>query len=117
MLELHITLALVSVSGFVLRVGWALTDAPQLQQKFVRIAPHVIDTLLLLTGILMALELADGFANAWLIAKLVALFGYIGFGVLALRGQGPGKWVGIVGALICVAYIFWVAFNKAAIPF
>lgn len=117
MLELHITLALISVSGFVLRVGWALTDPQMLQHKAVRIAPHVVDTLLLVSGVVMALSLPGGLMTDWLITKLVVLLGYIGFGVLALRGSGTRRWIGIVGALLCVGYIFLVAFSRSPVPF
>ena len=116
MLKLHVILALVSVGGFVLRLGWSLTDTAMLQRKVVRIAPHVIDTVLLLTGVWMALNLPDGLLTTWLLAKLVALLGYIGFGVLALRAQGALKWLGAAGALLCVGYIFLVAFSRSPLP-
>ena len=116
MLELHLGLALVSVSGFVLRVGWTFTDPEMLKRKVVRIAPHVVDTLLLVTGFIMAMALADGLLTDWLVAKLVALVGYIGFGVMALRGQGALRFVGIASALACVVYIVLVAFSRSVIP-
>ena len=87
-----------------------------LQQKWVRIAPHVIDTLLLTLGLILAFNLADGLWQSWLIAKLTALLAYIGFGVLTLRGQGAMKHVGVAGALLSVGYIFAVAFTRQAWP-
>lgn len=111
------TLALISVAGFVLRAGWTFTAPDLLQQKFVRIAPHIIDTLLLLSGFWLAFQLAEGSSISWLVAKLVALVGYIGFGVLTLRGTGNARMVGIVGALVCVGYIFMVAFTRQALPY
>ncbi len=117
MLEFHITLVLVSVGGFILRVGWSFADPVMLQKKPVRVLPHIVDTALLITGVVMALGLADGLMTGWLLAKLVALLGYIGFGVLALRGTGTGRWLGIVGALLCVAYMVSVAFSKSPLPF
>ena len=116
MLELHVTLVLVSVGGFVLRVGWSFTDPEMLAKKPVRILPHVVDTLLLVSGVLLALDLPDGILTGWLLAKLAALLGYIGFGVMALRGAGNRRWLGIAGALLCVCYMAMVALSKSAIP-
>jgi uncharacterized membrane protein SirB2 len=52
--HIHITMAVV-LSGlfFVLRGGWLLQSSPQLQAKWVKISPHVIDTLLLFSAIAM----------------------------------------------------------------
>ncbi len=114
---LHFTLAFVTVAGFVIRAGWSYTAADMLQQKWVRIAPHVIDSLLLILGVILAFNLAQGPWQGWLAAKLIALLAYIGFGVLTLRGTGMAKHIGLVGALLSVGYIFLVAFSRQAWPF
>ena len=51
---LHFTLAFLTVASFVIRAGWSFTAPDLLQQKWVRIAPHVIDTLLLTFGVVLA---------------------------------------------------------------
>ena len=114
---LHFTLAFLTVAGFIIRAGWSYAGSDLLQQKWVRIAPHVVDTLLLTLGIVLAFGLAAGPWQAWLGAKLLALLAYIGFGVLTLRGTGLAKHVGVVGALLSVTYIFWVAFSRQVWPF
>jgi uncharacterized membrane protein SirB2 len=114
---LHFTLAFLTVAGFVIRAGWSFTAPDLLQQKWVRITPHVIDTLLLTLGIVLAFNLADGPMQGWLGAKLIALLAYIGFGVLTLRGTGNLKLLGIVGALSSIGYIFLVAYSRHAWPF
>jgi len=53
----HLTLAYLTVLGFVVRALWAFTDSPMRSQRWVRVAPHVLDTMLLLLGVLMALQL------------------------------------------------------------
>ena len=115
--SLHMALALLSVTGFVLRAGWRFTAPDLLKQKWVKISPHIIDTCLLVLGVWLALSLAEGVGQAWLIAKLVGLLAYIGFGVLCMRGTGPLAIVGLVGALLSVAYIFAVAFSRTPLPF
>ena len=114
---LHFTLAFLTVAGFVIRAGWAYTAPDMLQQKWVRIAPHVIDSLLLILGAVLAFSLPDGPWQAWLGAKLLALLAYIGFGVMTLRGKGILRHIGVVGALTSAGYIFMVAFNRQVWPF
>ena len=114
---LHFSLAFLTVAGFVIRAGWSFTSPDLLQQKWVRITPHVVDTLLLTLGVVLALGLPDGPMQGWLGAKLIALVAYIGFVVLTLRGTGNLKLLGIVGALTSIGYIFAVAFSRHAWPF
>lgn len=114
----HIALAYLTVLGFVVRGIWALTDSPQLQQRWVRIAPHVIDTLLLTLGVIMMINLSLSPFDGWLAAKLVGLLAYIGFGVLTMRAGSKGlKVFGFCAAVLCVAYMFAVAFTRSAWPF
>ena len=49
--HLHITFVTLSVSLFLLRGFWMWTQSPKLQQRWVKIAPHIIDTLLFASGI------------------------------------------------------------------
>lgn len=114
---LHFALAFLTVAGFVIRAGWSYSASDLLQEKWVRIAPHVVDTLLLTLGVVLAFSLPQGPWQAWLGAKLVGLLFYIGFGVLTLRGSGTLKHVGVIGALASVTYIFLVAFTRQPWPF
>ena len=114
----HITLAYLTVIGFVVRGIWVLADSPMRQQKWVRIAPHVVDTLLLIAGVVLVLNLSLSPLSGWLAAKLLGLLAYIGFGVLTMRaGNRPLQLLGFAGALLSVGYIFSVAFTRSALPF
>jgi uncharacterized membrane protein SirB2 len=113
----HIALAYLTVFGFVVRGIWVLTDSPLRQQRWVRIVPHVIDTGLLVLGVVLMLSLSLSPLSGWLAAKLLGLLAYIGFGVLAMRATSkPLQLAGFAGALIAVAYIFAVAFTRSAWP-
>jgi len=115
---LHIALAYLTVIGFVVRALWAFTESPLRQQKWARIAPHVIDTALLVLGVTMAFQLGLSPISGWLGAKLIGLLAYIGFGVLTLRASSPPLRVaGFVGALASVGYVFAVAFSRNPWPF
>ena len=113
-LALHIALALLSVTGFVMRATWAYVAPDLLQEKWVRIAPHIIDTLLLLLGVTVAMQMGIGLTEPWLVTKLLVLVCYIGFGVLTLRGRGMMRVVGLVGALLSACALLVIAFSRAA---
>lgn len=114
----HIALAYLTVAGFVIRGVWALTDSPLRQEKWVRIAPHVVDTLLLTLGVIMAIHLSISPFSGWLAAKLVGLLLYIGFGVVTMRaGNRRVQLFGFVAALVSVLYIFAVAVTRSPWPF
>ena len=117
--SLHIALAYITVIGFAIRALLRFSQSPLLQQKWLRIAPHVIDTLLLLAGITLAVQLAiSPLVHGWLAAKIVGLIVYIGFGVMTMRaGTSALRIVGFAGALTAAAYIFAVAFTKQVVPF
>ena len=78
----------------------------------VRIAPHVIDTIFLLSGIAMLVVLSlNPLTQSWLVAKFAGLLAYIVLGMFALR-RGPTlahRKLAFVGALAVYAYIVGVA--------
>jgi len=85
--HLHITCVVLSGLGFLLRGFWMLQESPRLQGRLPRVAPHVVDTLLL--GSALALAFLSGqypFVQGWLTAKVLALLAYIGCGSVASSG-------------------------------
>jgi uncharacterized membrane protein SirB2 len=108
----HIACAAVSMCGFVLRGIWMLGNPVMLAKVWVRVAPHIIDTLLLLSGITMAVVLGiSPFVQPWLAAKLTALVAYILLGSVALkRGRTRGiRAAALCGSVAIFAYIAAVA--------
>ena len=91
-----------------------------LQRKFVRIAPHVIDTLLLVAAIVLTIMIGQyPFVNGWLTVKLLALFAYIGLGLVALRlGKTMAvRAVAFVAAILVFAFIVSVAMTHNPMGF
>ncbi len=118
--HLHMTCAALSGSLFLLRAGWMWRDSALLQQRWVRLAPHVIDTALLGSAVMLAyLSGQTPWGQAWLGAKLGALLLYIVLGTLALK-RGKTKAVrrtASVLALLVFLYIGAVAISKQPLIF
>ena len=115
---LHIALAYLTVAGFVIRGFWSLTGSPLREERWVRIAPHVVDTLLLSLGVALAIRLQVSPFSGWLAAKLLGLLAYIGFGTVTMRARSrPAQIGGFVGALTSVVYVFTVAVSRSPWPF
>ena len=94
-----------------------MLDPARPDRRWLRVVPHVNDTLLLAAGAWLAFELRlSPAATPWLAAKLLALPVYIGLGMLALRPGRP-KQVRIaawLAALLVFGYIAAVAVTRSA---
>jgi uncharacterized membrane protein SirB2 len=94
-------------------------DSPLLRLRFVRIAPHVVDTLLLASAVWLAWFLGQvPFVHGWITAKVLALVAYIVLGTIALRrGRSRAVRAAAFGAaLAAAAYIVAVALTRDATP-
>lgn len=113
--HLHMSFAVLSGVLFLVRGLWMLAASTRLEQRWVKVAPHVIDTLLLASAIGLAVWSSQYPGQApWLTAKLVALVAYIGLGTVALK-RGRTRQVralAFAGALACFGYILAVAMTK-----
>ena len=115
--NLHLALAALTLGGFLLRAWWMLIRSDKLQLRAVRILPHIVDTLFLVSGIGLVFALRLPLAQSpWLIAKLVALVVYIVAGAIALkRGRTMRiRMTALVIALFAFAYIVGAAISKSA---
>jgi len=111
----HVSCAVLSIGGFCARGVLSLRGSPLLGARWVRVAPHVVDTALLASALWLAWQSAQyPFAQGWLTAKVLALVAYIVFGSIALR---PGRSLRMRSAafglaLGSVAYIVSVALTR-----
>lgn len=114
----HLTFVLLSISSFVGRVILAEMHSEMLEQKWLKIGPHIINTLLLITGFTLVFQgswLSGEYG--WIIAKIIALLGYVGLGIVAIKSEGALRWQAFAGALACFIYIGIVAVSKHAFIF
>jgi uncharacterized membrane protein SirB2 len=117
---LHLTTIALTLTLFLLRGAWMMADSPQLQARWVRIVPHLNDTLLLASGISLAVLIQQyPLVHGWLTAKLFALIAYIVLGTVALkRGKTkPQRIAAWVAALLVFGYMVAVAIAHDPFPF
>jgi uncharacterized membrane protein SirB2 len=117
--HLHVSCALLSGGFFLLRGIWMLRDSPMLRRRWVRVLPHIVDTLLLGTALVMVFWSAQyPFVFSWLTAKVFALLAYIVLGTIALK-RGKSKSIrtaAFAAALIVFGYILAVALTRNPLP-
>ena len=108
-----------SYSLFFVRGIWMMRDSPLLRARWVRVLPHVVDSILLASALTMAFMLRQyPFVAGWLTAKVLALCCYIALGVVALRrGRTRGiriaAWIAAQGVFL---YIVAVALAHDPVP-
>jgi uncharacterized membrane protein SirB2 len=117
---IHVGCALLSISLFFIRGLWMISDSPWRRKPAVKILPHIVDTTLLVSAIVLVVQTAQyPLEQSWLLAKISALLVYIGLGLVALR-FGSSKPIRIVAwlcAILTFMYIYSVAITRNPMPF
>ena len=112
----HVHMTAVALSGllFMVRGLWLLQGSAQLQAKWVKITPHVVDTLLLVSAIAM-LVVAQQFP-VWVHVKITLLVVYIGLGLMAFKkAKTQGQKLTFLLAAVAV-YVFLISVALAKSP-
>jgi len=116
----HVASAAASLALFVLRGAWMIGAPHRLKRRWVRVVPHVIDTVLLVSAIALAVMIGNyPGTHGWLTAKVAGLFAYIVLGSIALKlGRTRGvRIAAFAAALAMFAYIVSVAITKSPAGF
>ena len=112
---IHIISMILSYILFSLRGIWMIQGSSLLKLRWVKVLPHVIDTILLASAISLVamIQQYPGF-NIWISAKIGALFLYILLGMVAFRfGKTQKiKTISWILAQIVFFYIVLVALTK-----
>lgn len=113
--DIHVLFVVLTLAFFVIRGVWMIRSPELLKRKWVKILAPVIDTILLISAIVQAINISQyPFVHDWLTAKVLALIIYIALGMVALS-YGKTKNIRIVallGSLLCFSYIVSVALTK-----
>ena len=114
--QLHTVLAAITIGGFLLRGYWMLSGSEKLHRPLTRIAPHVVDTAFLSSGIAMlVLSSLNPLTQSWLLAKFAGLVFYVLLGSVALR-RGPTRPIrasALLAAGLAFLYVVGVALSKS----
>lgn len=115
---IHMSCAMLSILGFIIRGTLKIKESPIVQKKLVKVLPHVIDTVLLLSAIcLVVMSGQYPFVVPWVTAKLLGLIVYISLGVVVMRTAKTSKTriIAFAFAIATAAYILMVASTKQII--
>jgi len=115
---IHVTFVALSFAGFFVRGIWMLRESPVLQQRWVKITPQLVDTVLLVSAIVLAIKMHfSPMEQPWLMAKIIALVVYIAVGLVALR-LGRTRRVRLAAwllGMVIFLYIVSVALSKSVL--
>jgi uncharacterized membrane protein SirB2 len=115
----HVASAAISLALFLLRAAWMLSSSARLQMRWVKVVPHLVDTVLLASALWLAWQLGIEGTRGWLAAKIIGILVYIAAGTVALkRGRTLRVRVAaLVVALGTFGYVVSVAITKSALGF
>jgi uncharacterized membrane protein SirB2 len=113
----HVGCAGISISLFAARGAMQLGGVNWRRWRWLRIAPHLNDTLLLGAAVTLAVMSAQyPFVKTWLTAKVLALCAYVALGSVALGRDVPPRRqrIAFAAAILSVSYIVAVALTRSA---
>lgn len=117
--HIHIASVATSYALFFARGIWMARDSALLQRRWVKIVPHLVDTVLLASAIALAVMSAQyPLARSWLTAKVIGLVVYIAVGTVALK-RGKTRRVRIAAWLVAQLVFFYivaVAITRQPLP-
>ena len=114
---IHMSTAFISITFFLVRGFWVFSNSEMMNKKWVKIVPHINDTILLITAIMLAVGIQQyPFTQDWLTAKFIALLLYIVFGTFALKRakERKNKIIFFILSILTFSYIIGVALNRTA---
>lgn len=116
--QLHILTVAITIALFLLRFVWQRTGSAMLNRRWVRIAPHINDTVLLLTGVLLVVIThfyPFSVQGSWLTEKLLGVIIYIALGSVALSRRPRSdrtRWIAFAIALLALVVAIKLAVTK-----
>ena len=115
---IHVSSVILSYSLFLLRGIWLIQDSTNLRQRWIKILPHIIDTVLLTSAVFLAMTIQQNpLQDSWLTAKVAGLLLYIVLGMVAMRfgKTRRTKIIAWVAAQCVFIYIVLVAITKSPV--
>ena len=110
--HIHIACVVLTIALFLLRGGLMIAESPWLRSRALLVLPHVIDTILLSTALMLTTIVHQyPFVQGWLTMKVVLLVVYVVLGSIAIK-RGRTKRMRVyafAAALATIAFLVTVA--------
>ena len=104
----HLTSVVLSLTGFFLRGLLVLRASPLMNASWLKVLPHINDTILLIAALSLAVMSNQyPFVVAWVTAKVLGVIAYIMLGSLALRAGSTRK-TRIVCWIAAITVFGWI---------
>lgn len=114
---IHIGSVIVSFTLFAFRGCLMLAESPWLKHWTLRITPHAVDTVLLVSALwLMTLVHQYPFVHPWLSVKVILLALYIVLGSFALKRGRTKRERGVYFVAALLVFLFIVSVARAHHP-
>lgn len=116
--HLHFTFIALSVLLLSVRFVLHLRQSALMEKKLLKIAPHVIDTFLLLSGLTLCFMIQQfPFVDPWMTEKIGAVVAYIVLGAIAIKANRNKlfKVFAYLGAIGWLVYAAKLAHFKQAV--
>ncbi|MDN5369815.1 MAG: hypothetical protein PWP74_1123 [Shewanella sp.] len=110
----HLLMIGLSVTFLSVRFALSLGQSAWMDKKLLRIAPHVIDTLLLLSGVTLCFMIKQyPFVDTWMTEKLAAVVAYIVLAIAAMKSSRGMlfrifAFLGAIGWLVFAAKVAYI---------
>lgn len=106
--SIHISAVFLSGALFFIRGRWMLSGSRQLQRTWVKVVPHIVDTVLLVSAIALTLRIHQyPITHNWLTAKVLGLLLYIALGMVALK-RGRSRQIRLLAWLAALAVFLYI---------
>lgn len=115
--HIHLTAIAISVALLLVRFFWTVTESQMLTRKWVKVVPHVVDTVLLASALTLCVMIAQyPFVDGWVTEKVFGVVAYIFLGLIALKKAKTnlGRGTAMLAALAVLAVIAKIAVTKQA---
>lgn len=117
---IHLAAVVLTIAGFIVRGILLMRNSAWMQTIWVKKLPHLVDTVLLLSGITLAwMTHQNPLEQPWLATKLLALLLYIGAGLVAFRFAQTkrARWSSWLAAIAVFFFMASVAVTKKPLIF
>jgi uncharacterized membrane protein SirB2 len=116
----HVASVVLSLTGFFLRGILMMRESPLLGARWIKVVPHINDTVLLIAALsLAAMSGQYPFVVGWVTAKVLGVIAYIILGALALRDASTKQMrvVCWLASLVVFGWIVSVALTRQPVGF